>query len=101
RQSQEPVEQAFDVGLGLITRFLIGIGNVDRRRPADLIGARPIAVHTLGAFAVIVEIAHDRLGRAIGLQIGVLARWMRRPFDRLHRAGGWRPDRRVWLLIRA
>src|ERR1700730_15577926 len=51
RQPQEPVEQAFDVGLGLLARLLVGVGDVDGGRPTDLVGAGPIAIHTLRAFA--------------------------------------------------
>ena len=89
------------MGPCLLARLRVGLCHIHRCRPTDLVGGRGVAVHFLRRLTVIVEIAHHRRNRAVGLQIDVFARGMRRPFDGLGRAGRWRPDRRMRLLIGA
>src|SRR5436305_14888002 len=83
------------------TRLLVAVGHVNRRTPPDLLRACGIAVKALCGLAVIVEKPRHRGDRAVGLQIQVFARGMRRPFDRLAGPRGRRPDRRMRLLVRS
>src|SRR5215470_15022614 len=47
RQPQEFVEQRFDMPAGLRARLGVGVGDVDRRRPADPVRVRHVAVQAL------------------------------------------------------
>jgi hypothetical protein len=98
---QEHVEQRLDVLACLVHGLLVGFGDIERRRPADAVGGRLVAVAALRQLAIEIEIARNRLHRAIGLQIDVFAIGMRGPFQRLDATHRRAPDRRMRLLVRA
>ena len=96
---QEDVEQCLDVLARLVDRLLVGVGDIDRRRPPDAIGAGLIAVAALRDFAIKIEIARDRFHRAVALQVDVFAVGMGGPFQGLDASHGGAPDRRMRLLV--
>ena len=97
---QEDVEQRLDMVARLVHRLRVGLAHVDRRAPADAVGGGLVAVTRLRQLAIEVEVARDRFGRAVVLQVDVFAVGMRGPLDGLDAAHRRAPDRRMRLLER-
>ena len=81
----------------LLDGLFVGVRDVDRERPADLLRRRLVAV-LLRRLLELAEDAAERVHVGVGLEVGVVV--PRGPVDRLVGAERGAPDRRVRLLER-
>src|SRR6185312_3682457 len=98
RHAQEVVEKGFDGAPRLLTRTLVGLGDIDRAGPTELSFRRLIAVLPR-LVAISIEIARHQIARGEGDEEGVFAIGMRGPLHGLARALRGYPDRRMRRLI--
>src|SRR5438045_8894699 len=79
-------------------RPLVGLGDIDRAGPAELLRCRLVAVFS-GPLAIGVVVARDEIGRGKRHEKRIFATGMRRPSDRLARPLRRDPDRRMLAVI--
>src|ERR1700722_4951984 len=84
-----------------VMRLCVALGDVDRRRPADLVRARGIAMQALRRLAIEIEVADNRRDRREILDIDIAPLLGACPVDGLARTQGRTPDRRMRLLERS
>src|SRR5438045_8067711 len=80
-------------------RPLVGLGDIDRAGPAELLRCRVVAVFS-GPLGIGVVVARDEIGRGKRHEKRIFAIGMRRPSDRFARPLRRDPDRRMRALSR-